>query len=210
MTSRKRKIQELDNDPGTNSDTNLHSHDDQHNHPAEPPNLRRSASSYLLPANLSSLSSLPRRFVRSLTSTTPRTTRTPPGQIHGSAPQLWGSKMADKTATEAGGEASKGGSYFPWSAIRSSTPNPLSEEEKSKLAPGGDAAGSLMRSVGDHTRSRINRLSRRKYPADCPPLVAQWYHAVDVCLRIILYCVQVMLTYALLDSETETIHNCYE
>lgn len=33
---------------------------------------------------------------------------------------------------------------------------------------------------GDHLVSHRHRLSLRNYPRDCPPLLVQWFHAVDV------------------------------
>jgi hypothetical protein len=32
----------------------------------------------------------------------------------------------------------------------------------------------------DHAVSMTHKLSKKLYPADCPPLVVRWYHATDV------------------------------
>jgi hypothetical protein len=61
-------------------------------------------------------------------------------------------------------------SYFPWTP-RTSTPKPE-----------GDNTNPLKRTA-DHAISHANRLSRKQYPPDCPPLNVQWYHAVDIPKR---------------------------
>jgi hypothetical protein len=72
----------------------------------------------------------------------------------------------------------------PWGS-RSSTPKPPQDshsddgdkdKEKDKLP----VTGMAPQRGGDHTVNRRHRLSLRKYPNDCPPLVVRWYHAVDV------------------------------
>ncbi|KAF2664566.1 DDHD-domain-containing protein [Microthyrium microscopicum] len=76
-------------------------------------------------------------------------------------------------------------SFSPWAASsRSTTPRPGTSsgtpkegEPKTEESPLSEARGK------DHRVSKIYRLSRREYPSDCPPLVAQWYHAVDVPKR---------------------------
>ncbi|KAF2478338.1 DDHD-domain-containing protein [Lindgomyces ingoldianus] len=68
----------------------------------------------------------------------------------------------------------------PWGS-RSATPKPphTDDDEKDKTAPAAIGA----QRGGDHTINRRHRLSLRKYPNDCPPLVVRWFHAVDIPKR---------------------------
>lgn len=60
--------------------------------------------------------------------------------------------------------------FSPWSTPRTSTPQP-------DRAGGTDV---LQRSQGeDHTVTHRHKLSRRHYPAGCPPLKVRWFYAVD-------------------------------
>ncbi|KPI45702.1 putative phospholipase, mitochondrial [Cyphellophora attinorum] len=78
------------------------------------------------------------------------------------------------------GKASAGflGSLSPWS--RSSTPTPKSPQVKSQPKPEG-----LRQAPGLDHAVNIYRPSPslKKYPRDCPPIVAKWYYAVDVAKR---------------------------
>lgn len=67
----------------------------------------------------------------------------------------------------------------PWGS-RTATPRPQQgrdEQQQASEAPLGAQRG------GDHKVSQRPRLSLKNYPRDCPPLVVQWYHAVDVSIR---------------------------
>ncbi|KAH8887780.1 DDHD-domain-containing protein [Thozetella sp. PMI_491] len=64
-------------------------------------------------------------------------------------------------------------SINPWSGSRSSTP--VAKEP----APRSPASVN----PGDHSSNPFYGQSLKKYPADCPPLVVQWFHAVDVPKR---------------------------
>ncbi|KAF2195813.1 DDHD-domain-containing protein [Zopfia rhizophila CBS 207.26] len=70
----------------------------------------------------------------------------------------------------------------PWGS-RSATPKPPQtnddgdDRDKAPLSAMGTQRG------GDHTINRRHRLSLRKYPNDCPPLVVRWFHAVDIPKR---------------------------
>lgn len=73
----------------------------------------------------------------------------------------------------------------PWGS-RSATPKPPPPsshhgDEDKAAGPGAGAQRG-----GDHVVNRRPRLSLRKYPSDCPPLVVRWFHAVDVCVSSIL------------------------
>ncbi|KAF2147254.1 uncharacterized protein K452DRAFT_4209 [Aplosporella prunicola CBS 121167] len=66
----------------------------------------------------------------------------------------------------------------PWGS-RNTTP-------KTKPAPEDEQPTELSLASqrgGDHTVSHRHRLSLKKYPKDCPPLVVQWFHAVDIPKR---------------------------
>ena len=80
-----------------------------------------------------------------------------------------------------GGETTAGGilaSFSPW-VSRSATPRSTTPKQMPKQDDGKIQESPLSRGK-DHTVSHLNRLSNRQYPPDCPPLVTQWYHAVDV------------------------------
>lgn len=70
----------------------------------------------------------------------------------------------------------------PWGS-RSTTPKPPppsshpSDDDKTAGAGVGAQRG------GDHIVNRRPRLSLRKYPSDCPPLVVRWFHSVDVSVQ---------------------------
>ena len=61
-----------------------------------------------------------------------------------------------------------------WGGSRSSTPKPTS------VAAPGEFSRLENRHGEDHTRPSWRGLSSKRYPADCPPLNARWFYAVDV------------------------------
>lgn len=65
---------------------------------------------------------------------------------------------------------------------RTATPQPTGV--RSAEDAGGNSGESTLRPQrgGDHLVSHRHRLSLRNYPRDCPPLLVQWFHAVDVRL----------------------------
>jgi len=66
--------------------------------------------------------------------------------------------------------------FSPWGS-RAATPKPPVE------ALGDDSsASSAAQRGGDHSLRSRQRLKLKDYPKDCPKLMVQWYHAVDVCL----------------------------
>jgi hypothetical protein len=69
----------------------------------------------------------------------------------------------------------------PWGS-RSATPKPPppSSHHGDDDKAAGPGAGAQR--GGDHVVNRRPRLTLRKYPSDCPPLVVRWFHAVDVCV----------------------------
>ncbi|CAL3971357.1 hypothetical protein PZA11_007864 [Diplocarpon coronariae] len=68
-------------------------------------------------------------------------------------------------------------SISPWGGSRSSTPKPAST-----TVP-GEGSGLGHQRGGDHTTQNWHGFSSKRYPADCPPLNARWFHAVDVPKR---------------------------
>ena len=68
-------------------------------------------------------------------------------------------------------------SLSPWGS-RSGTPKPPDTKEGTEAK---EAVFGTQR-ANDHTVSRKNRFSLKRYPRDCPPVTVQWYHAVDVCV----------------------------
>lgn len=78
-----------------------------------------------------------------------------------------GGKAAEKSYLTAAVES------MTWSASRSSTPKPTSAVDSA------EASGLRNQHGGDHTTQHWG-LSRNHYPADCPPLRARWFYAVDV------------------------------
>jgi hypothetical protein len=66
------------------------------------------------------------------------------------------------------------GSISPWGGSRSSTPKPTA------AGLPGEGSGLKNQHGIDHTSQRWQGLSSTRYPADCPPLNARWFHAVDV------------------------------
>lgn len=78
-------------------------------------------------------------------------------------------------------------SYFPsainpWSGSRSTTPTPKDQP----LPPPPPPNPLSQTNRGDHSISSIYGHSLKSYPADCPPLKVQWFHAVDVSSDIII------------------------
>jgi hypothetical protein len=69
--------------------------------------------------------------------------------------------------------------FSPWGS-RSTTPKP--KENSDGDGDLAETAKGKHRQGGDHAVSNRHRLSLRNYPKDCPPLLVQWYHAVDVRL----------------------------
>jgi hypothetical protein len=81
----------------------------------------------------------------------------------------------------------------PWSS-RAATPKPrptlktaeesadkakIMEREKEQGKERG-VTGLVPQQGGDHVIDRRHRLSLKRYPQDCPPLVVRWFHAIDV------------------------------
>lgn len=88
-------------------------------------------------------------------------------------------------------------SISPWSTARSSTPKP-----KTESLP-GEGSGLKNQHGGDHSTTYWRGLSSKRYPPDCPPLTARWFHAVDVSRSYIYaYCACVLIFN--LDSQEET------
>jgi len=66
--------------------------------------------------------------------------------------------------------------YIPsWGGSRSATPKPAT----AATVP-GESSGLKNQHGGDHQTQHWHGLSRKRYPADCPPLNARWFYAVDV------------------------------
>lgn len=73
--------------------------------------------------------------------------------------------------------------YIPsWGGSRSATPKPVA----TTTAP-GESSGLKNQHGGDHQTQHWHGLSRKRYPADCPPLNARWFYAVDVCCDSLYY-----------------------
>jgi DDHD domain len=71
------------------------------------------------------------------------------------------------------------GSISPWNISRNATPKPKEDSADQRRRE-----EHLRRSSGqDHTHSNRPLPSPRRYPADCPPLKARWFYAVDVPKR---------------------------
>ncbi|KAH6713044.1 DDHD domain-containing protein [Leptodontidium sp. MPI-SDFR-AT-0119] len=68
-------------------------------------------------------------------------------------------------------------SISPWGGSRSSTPKPASA-----TVP-GEGSGLKHQRGGDHTTQNWHGFSSKRYPPDCPPLNARWFHAVDIPKR---------------------------
>lgn len=64
-------------------------------------------------------------------------------------------------------------SINPWAASRSTTPT-----RKSKLDQSTPSSTPVQSE--DHSITHLYGQSLKTYPAECPPLKVQWYHAVDV------------------------------
>jgi hypothetical protein len=90
------------------------------------------------------------------------------------------SGIGDKNSMEAKAEesylSSAVKSINPWSAKRATSPAPSTRQDE--LSQSTSTAASV--DPGDHSTSHLYGRSFRKYPADCPPLNVQWFHAVDV------------------------------
>ncbi|CAI6335381.1 unnamed protein product [Periconia digitata] len=79
--------------------------------------------------------------------------------------------------------------FSPWGS-RSATPKSpqtprLPEDGKDKEREMDNAASGATAAQrgGDHKINRRHRLSLKRYPQDCPPLVVRWFHAVDLPKR---------------------------
>jgi len=70
-------------------------------------------------------------------------------------------------------------SINPWGGKRDSSPAP----EASKKADKKQTSEPAPEGPGDHSITHLYGQSFRTYPADCPPLKVQWYHAIDVPKR---------------------------
>ncbi|KAL2071364.1 hypothetical protein VTL71DRAFT_12599 [Oculimacula yallundae] len=68
-------------------------------------------------------------------------------------------------------------SISPWGGSRSSTPKPASA-----TVP-GEGSGLKHQRGGDHTIQNWHGFSSKRYPPDCPPMNARWFHAVDIPKR---------------------------
>ncbi|KAK3402034.1 DDHD domain-containing protein [Sordaria brevicollis] len=67
-------------------------------------------------------------------------------------------------------------SINPWAANRSTTPTPKEPPPPKPIVP-------VNPNPGDHSTNPFYGQSFKRYPADCPPLNVQWFHAVDVPKR---------------------------
>ncbi|KAJ5041063.1 uncharacterized protein L3040_005619 [Drepanopeziza brunnea f. sp. 'multigermtubi'] len=70
-------------------------------------------------------------------------------------------------------------SISPWGGSRSSTPKLM---PMSPVVP-GEGSGLKHQRGADHTTQNWHGFSSKRYPPDCPPLNARWFHAVDVPKR---------------------------
>ncbi|KAG4419810.1 hypothetical protein IFR04_007029 [Cadophora malorum] len=68
-------------------------------------------------------------------------------------------------------------SISPWGGSRSSTPKPTSATVPA------EPSGLKHQRGGDHTIQTWHGFSSKRYPPDCPPLNARWFHAVDIPKR---------------------------
>lgn len=74
--------------------------------------------------------------------------------------------------------------FTPWSNSSTSRPQSVSfKQTVDEIEPNTASSTRPNSKTLDHTVSSTNRLSKRQYPLDCPPLQAQWYHAIDVPKR---------------------------
>jgi hypothetical protein len=70
-------------------------------------------------------------------------------------------------------------SVTPWGSFaRSTTPKPAT------TAFTGEGSGLKNQYGGYQSTYQSLGVASTKYPADCPPLNARWFYAVDVCLNL--------------------------
>ncbi|UPL00857.1 hypothetical protein LCI18_011791 [Fusarium solani-melongenae] len=67
-------------------------------------------------------------------------------------------------------------SINPWASSRSTTPTQKAKPEEARPAP-------VPANPDDHSTTHLYGQSFKSYPAGCPPLRVQWFHAVDVPKR---------------------------
>ncbi|KAJ4318104.1 hypothetical protein N0V84_007003 [Fusarium piperis] len=67
-------------------------------------------------------------------------------------------------------------SINPWASSRSTTPTQKAKSEDARPAP-------VPANPDDHSTTHLYGQSFKSYPAGCPPLRVQWFHAVDVPKR---------------------------
>ncbi|EEU45361.1 uncharacterized protein NECHADRAFT_104386 [Fusarium vanettenii 77-13-4] len=67
-------------------------------------------------------------------------------------------------------------SINPWASSRSTTPTQKAKPEEARPAP-------VPSNPDDHATTHLYGQSFKSYPAGCPPLRVQWFHAVDVPKR---------------------------
>lgn len=72
-------------------------------------------------------------------------------------------------------------SINPWAGKPSASS--LGAAKDGKSSPGPSRVAPV--DPGDHSITHLYGQSSRTYPADCPPLNVQWFHAVDVCIDLI-------------------------
>jgi hypothetical protein len=99
-----------------------------------------------------------------------------------SAPE---NKPAESTDGGVGSNAGLLAAFTPWGRTASPRPslNPTAKQIKDDMEAKAMPSPLSLTKTLDHTVSYTNRLSKKQYPPDCPPLQAQWYHAVDVPKR---------------------------
>jgi hypothetical protein len=146
-----------------------------HDHRPQP-----NANNCLQPAcvNLSHFKIFTSRILRALQAAASSHSH-PPAIPRSSARRTVADPTDFKSRIKMANSAEEAKSYFPWNAVRSSSPKgPGPANAASGNAAPTESDG--LKKVSDHAVSSTRGFSKRHYPPDCPPLVVQWYHAVDV------------------------------
>ncbi|KZZ94317.1 DDHD domain-containing protein [Moelleriella libera RCEF 2490] len=74
-------------------------------------------------------------------------------------------------------------SINPWSTSRTTTPTPDNKVEAARAPSEQPGTPNKSTASPDHSITPLYGQSFRTYPRDCPPLIVQWFHAVDVPKR---------------------------
>ncbi|KAK2609351.1 hypothetical protein QQS21_002132 [Conoideocrella luteorostrata] len=75
-------------------------------------------------------------------------------------------------------------SINPWSSSRTATPTPENKKDAAAAsAPEPSTAANKPATLGGHSITPFYGQSVRTYPKSCPPLMVQWFHAVDIPKR---------------------------